>query len=139
MAKLTAQASPMKTRAPRSAVTTGRRQFVVGDGRSAWALRYSDLVQQHVEDLGGAESISSAQLSLARRAATIECQLEDMEGQLSLGDSIDLDLFVRATGALNRVLKTLGIERRKPDATIAEAKRLDAIFEASQQQSAGSA
>src|SRR5690349_14535733 len=105
MATLTAQVSTKKTRARRSAVTTGRRQFVVGDGRSAWALRYSDLVQQHVEDLGGAESISSAQLSLARRAATIECHLEDMEGRLSLGDSIDLDLFVRATGALNRVLK----------------------------------
>src|SRR5437867_4250791 len=115
MAPLTAQVSPRKTRRRRSAVSTGRRQFVEGDGRSAWARRYSDLVNQHVEDLGGTDAISSAQLSLARRAAAIECQLEQMEGVLSRGGSIDLDLFVRCTGTLNRVLKTLGIERCTPN------------------------
>lgn len=67
--------------AQRSAVTNNRRQFVVGDGRSPWARRMHDLMTQHADDAGGAETLSAAQMSLCRRAATIEVELEYMEGQ----------------------------------------------------------
>ena len=56
-------------------------------------------------------------MSLIRRSATIEVELERMEGRLSVGESVDLDQYVRAVGHLRRVLETLGIERAKRDVT----------------------
>ena len=101
----------------RSAVTNGRSLFVDGDGKSAWARRWRDLIALHAEDLGGADILSEAQLSLIRRSATIEIELECMEGRLSRGEHADLDLFNRAAGNLRRLLETLGIERAKRDVT----------------------
>src|SRR5262249_32066312 len=75
----------MPAKRTRSAVTNGRRAFVEGNGQSAWARRYRDLAHAHIADLGGAEKLSEAQISLCRRAATIELELEQMEGKLSLG------------------------------------------------------
>ena len=106
----------------RSAVTNGRRTFVVGDGRGLWARRYRDLIALHVSDLGGPDAgLSEAQLSLIRRAAAVEVELEQMEGKLSRGEPVDLDLFTRALGHLRRVLETLGIERRQKEMTLLDA------------------
>ena len=96
----------------RSAVTNGRRLFVVGDGNSAWSRRYRDLIAGHISDLGGATVLSESQTSLVRRASAIECELEQMEGRLSRGDNVDLDSFTRAASHLRRILETLGLERR---------------------------
>jgi hypothetical protein len=74
-----------RTKRPRSAVTSGRKLFVDGDPNSAWSRRYHDLVGGHVSDLGGKDRLSEAQLSLIRRASAIELELEQMEGQLSMG------------------------------------------------------
>jgi hypothetical protein len=41
-----------------SKVTSGRRLFVIGDGRSAWTRRWNDLILAHVSDLGGPETLS---------------------------------------------------------------------------------
>ena len=38
-----------------------------------------------------------------------------MEGKLSAGESIDLDLYGRLLGHLRRVLESLGIERKPKD------------------------
>ena len=55
-----------------SQVTTGKRCFVdIGDGRSAWAKRWGDLILAHANDLGGLEMLSEAQISLCRRASAI--------------------------------------------------------------------
>ena len=56
-------------------------------------------------------------MSLVRRASAIECELEQMEGLLSRGESVDLDAFTRAAGHLRRILETLGLERKSRDAT----------------------
>jgi hypothetical protein len=72
---------------PRSAVTSGRQQFVLGDPNSAWARRFHDLCQGHVSDLGGRPNISEAQFALVKRAAGLQVELELMEGRLSLGSS----------------------------------------------------
>jgi hypothetical protein len=69
----------------RSAVTNGRRLFVEGDGASAWSRRYRDLVFGHTSDLGGAAVVSNSQAALIRRAATLEIELELLEGKLSQG------------------------------------------------------
>jgi hypothetical protein len=101
----------------RSAVTNGTRAYVAGDGNSPWARRQRDLVALHAEDAGGAETISAAKLSLCHRAASIETELEMLEGQMSLGKPVDLDLYGRLAGHLRRILETLGVERKARDVT----------------------
>jgi hypothetical protein len=103
--KLTAERAP----ATRSAVTNGRKQFVEGDGRTPWARRHRDVSALHIEDLGW--PLTEAQLSLCRRAATIEVELEKLEGRLSEGDEVDLDAYGRLVGQLRRILESLGIKR----------------------------
>lgn len=95
----------------RSAVTNGNRLFVRGDAESAWSRRYRDLIAAHASDLGGADLLSEAQSSLIRRAAAIECELEQFEGKLSMGEEVDLDIFTRSASHLRRLHETLGIGR----------------------------
>src|SRR5262249_49406477 len=97
---------------PRSAVTSGRKQFVVGNPNSAWARRFHDLLVGHVQDAGGRDMLSEAQLALCKRAAGLECELEQMEGRMSQGVEVDLDRYGRAASHLRRILETLGLERR---------------------------
>jgi hypothetical protein len=104
--------SRRKYKRPRSAVTSGRQQFIKGDPNSAWARRFHDLVVGHIADAGGRDRLSEAQLALAKRAAGLECELEQMEGRMSLGEQVDLDRYGRAASHLRRLLETLGLERR---------------------------
>jgi hypothetical protein len=115
----------------RSAVSNGKRLFVEGDGRSPWSRRYYDLIALHVSDLGGRSNLSEAQLALIKRAATLEVELEQMEGRLSLGQSIDLDVFGRATGNLRRVWESLGLKRDLRNITLEsdEAKLVKLLSE----------
>jgi hypothetical protein len=104
--------APSRAKRPRSAVTSGRKLFVEGDPNSAWSRRYRDLVVRHIGDLGGPDMLSEAQLSLIRRATSIECELERLDAMLSTGAEVDLDAYGRATSHLRRLFETLGIERR---------------------------
>jgi hypothetical protein len=106
-----------RARTVRSAVTNRKRLFVEGGGRSAWARRYRDLLELHADDLGGAGLLSEAQHSLIRRAATLEIECERLEGRLSDGNDIVLDIYARTASHLRRILETLGIERAKRDVT----------------------
>jgi hypothetical protein len=99
-------------RRPRSAVTSGRKQFVAGNPKSAWARRFHDLVIGHIQDAGGRDMLSEAQLALCKRAAGLECELERMEGRLSQGEEVDLDRYGRAASHLRRLLESLGLERK---------------------------
>jgi hypothetical protein len=107
--------SPARAKRPRSAVTSGRRQFVTGNPNSAWARRFHDLIQGHVSDLGGRSIMSEAQFALCKRAAGLECELEQMEGRMSQGEEISLDAYGRAASHLRRILETLGLQRRARD------------------------
>ena len=113
------EARPSKLR---SAVTNGTKLFVDGAHEGPWARRFRDLV--HEEDLGPHESLSEAQRSLCRRVATIEVTLEQMEGQLSKGEDVDLGAYREMTGQLTRTLNALGIKRVARDRT----PTLDAII-----------
>ena len=103
--------------ASRSAKTNGRRRFVDGDGRSPWARRWRDLKALYCADLGGEDTLSEFQLGLVGTAATLRCELERLEGRLSLGDSIDTDLYGRVAGHYRRICSELGIERKARDIT----------------------
>ena len=89
------------------------------DGRTLVARRVRDVLEEHVADLGGFDYLSTAELSLVRRAAVLTAQLEVLEGKNEAGvmSAKTLDLYCRCTGHLNRVLALLGLERRQRDVT----------------------
>src|SRR5262249_47631719 len=99
-----------------SAVTSGRKLLIGGNPNSAWSRRYRDLVTRHIGDMGGRETLSEAQLSLARRAAAMECELEAQEARMSQGEPVNLDGFGRAASHLRRILESIGIRRQPRDA-----------------------
>jgi hypothetical protein len=110
------QASAAKR--PRSAITSGKRLFIGRyDKNSQWVRRYHDLVGRHVADLGGRDLLSEAQLSLIRRAATLECELERCESLLAREEQVNLDEYGRATSTLRRLFETLGLRRVARDVT----------------------
>jgi hypothetical protein len=106
--------TPLVRRAPtaRSAVSNGKRLFITGDGNSPWARRWRDLVAGHISDMGGPSQLSEGQISLIKHSAAIECELEAMEGKLSLGEPINLDIFTRSSSHLRRILESLGLEHK---------------------------
>jgi hypothetical protein len=110
--------TPSRAKRARSAVTSGRKAFISGDPNSAWARRFHDLVQGHISDLGGRPIVSEARFALCKRAAGLECELEQMEGRMSLGEEVDLDSYGRAASHLRRILETLGLERKARDVTL---------------------
>ena len=103
--------------AQRSRVTNGHRMFVVGDGRGPWARRRRDLEALYADDLGGQSTLTEFQLSLVATVATLRLELERMEGRMSLGDDVDIDMYARVSGHFRRICETLGIERKKRDVT----------------------
>jgi hypothetical protein len=118
-----------RERRPRSAVTSGRKLLISGDPNSAWARRFHDLLVGHVNDLGGADQMSEAQLSLCRRAAALETEVEGLEARLSRGEAVSLDEYGRATSHLRRVYETLGLQhgRKQRDVTPSIHDFLDAM------------
>ena len=63
----------------RSAVTNGAVLLADVDGRSTWARRARDLINEHLGDIGGLDQTSAAERSLVRRASVIEVELERLE------------------------------------------------------------
>jgi hypothetical protein len=112
-----------------SQVTTGKRCFVdIGDVRSAWAKRWGDLILAHANDFGGLDMLSETQLSICRRVATVECELEAMEGRMSASQPVDIGQYARLTGCLSRLFELLGLKGHAPplDPTSALARALEA-------------
>jgi hypothetical protein len=74
-------------------------------------------MELHADDLGGMSALSEAQVSLIRRAVTIEVELEKAESNLANGGDADLDAYSRSAGHLRRILESLGLKRVKRDVT----------------------
>jgi hypothetical protein len=88
------------------------RLFVEGgDLRSPWSIRWKNLILAHMNDLGGAEVLSEAQISICKRASAMECELEFLEARMSEGQDVDLDQYGRLAGRLCRMFEIIGIER----------------------------
>lgn len=111
----------------RSAVTNGTRLLSDGDNAGPWARRVGDLIALHEDDLGDPATLSEAQRQLVRRCAVLEAQLEQMEGRMSRGEDVSLDLYQRSTNTLGRQLERLGLRRADRTKTI-EADRLSDHF-----------
>jgi hypothetical protein len=98
----------------RSRITNGRLLNGV-DGRSPWVRRCKDIIASHISDLGGEANTSTAERSLVRRAAVMTTELEMLEARFAtagMAESNDLDLYVRASGNLRRLLESVGLQRR---------------------------
>jgi hypothetical protein len=120
---------PYPVKLATSRATTGKRLFTEGgDGRSAWGRRWRDLCLSNAYFCGGPELLSEAQVSLIKRASTLECECECVEARRSAGQAVDLELYGRLTSLLCRTLALLGTRRYAPplDPTSALARALEA-------------
>ena len=101
----------------RSKVTNDSTLLAGVDGRSAIARRYRDVVDAIISDLGGDDVISEGQRQLARRAAALSVQCEQIEAIMANGGPIDANDYVRLVNALNRTFGSIGLRRRMKDVT----------------------
>ena len=98
-----------------SRVTNGAPFPAEVDGRTAWPRRFRDLISLHTADLGGEGLLSEAERQVVRRIATHEVELERLEAEFAMAGRADveaLDLYIRASGSLKRLLDSIGLERR---------------------------
>lgn len=112
-----------------SKIANGSALFAGADHRSVWARRFGEILGQVLQDLGGRDAVSEAQLQLARRAATICVESERLEAQAAEGHEIDLDLFGTLTDRLGRTFARLGIRRQARDCTPSLGTYLDEAAE----------
>jgi hypothetical protein len=99
----------------KSRLTNGTKLLNGVDGRSPWVRRCKDIIAAHISDLGGEDNTSAAERSLVRRAAVMTTELEMLEAKFAnagMAKPDDLDLYVRASGNLRRLLESVGLQRR---------------------------
>jgi hypothetical protein len=105
----------------RSAVTNGTKLLPGIDQRSAWVRRCKDIIAEHTSDLGGADNTSAAERSIIRRASVLTAELEMLEQRFALANGKashnDIDLYIRGSGSLRRLLESVGLQRRARDVT----------------------
>jgi hypothetical protein len=106
----------------RSRITNGSALLPDIDGRSIWARRLRDVLQLHLDDLGGEDAVSEAERSLLRRAAVLTTECEFLEAKIAQAHNEgrspperDMDLYLRCAGVLKRLLETVGLRRRARD------------------------
>jgi hypothetical protein len=109
-------------KAGRSRITNGKAFLPTGvDCRSAWVRRCKDIISEHSADKGGDLNISAGEKSIIRRISVLTTELEVLEAKFAQANGeasvADLDLYIRGSGALRRLLETIGLERRARDVT----------------------
>src|SRR4051812_48976288 len=68
----------------RSRITNGSGLLPDIDHRSVWVRRFRDVLALHLNDLGGEASATHAEKALARRAACLVVELEQLERKFAL-------------------------------------------------------
>jgi len=106
----------------RSAISNGSRLLDDVDGRSAWARRLRDLVEDHTVQLGSDANVTEAERRLIRRAAMLTLQSETMERRWATeadgeASTKQLEVYQRTSNSLRRLLESLGLRRRPRDVT----------------------
>jgi hypothetical protein len=110
---------------------------MAADYSSLVARRWDDLVNAHVRDAGGWALVSENELSLIKRAAGLEVELEQREGRMSQGEAIDLGEYGTACNTLRRLLTSIGLKRvAKPVETLRERLQREADAKADQKRQA---
>ena len=93
------------------------------DGRTAIAKELKARLEELMADLGGAESLSYQQRSLAKRAVFLEATIESREAAIAKGETVDLGPLVQATNALIGAFRILGLQRKAKELSLDEVLR----------------
>ena len=81
------------------------------DGRTAEGKKYYAVFGQLLDDLGGIDQVTMAQMATAQMAAALVVWTGNRVPHIVLGGEDGLSAFVTATNALNRHLMALGFKR----------------------------
>jgi hypothetical protein len=104
----------------RSKVGNGHKLIAGCDGRSLWARRLKDLLDEAISDMGGVDNTSAAERHIIRRACVMIVELERLEGKFAQAGEVsvdDLDCYGRTAGNMRRLLESVGLQRRARDVT----------------------
>jgi hypothetical protein len=104
----------------RSRITNGVELLPGVDEPSLWVRRFRDVLALHLSDLGGPDNTSEAEQAIARRAACLVVELEQLEQKFATQGASEcgqLDQYQRTSNTLRRLLESLGLERRQRDVT----------------------
>lgn len=104
-----------------SRVTNGKRLRLFGDGRSAGARRYRDLIMAFGDEAGGFDRLNASGQQMVRRLAQVSVELELLEATRADGGDIDPIAYCTLVNSQRRLLSDL--ERLKA-ATSAPAPSL---------------
>ena len=108
----------------RSRVTNGRDLLPDVDHRSQWVRRFRDILSLHINsDLVGPDNCSEAEKAIARRAACLIVELEQLEAKFAqAGESTPLQFknYQRGCNTLRRLLESLasGFARRAKEVNV---------------------
>jgi hypothetical protein len=93
-----------------------------GNGRSAGARRFRDLLVGMLRDLGLTESQLADSLKMQLRSAALTAvQIEGLQARAMKGEAIDVWSLVRQQNLLNRMLWQIGLGRRRRTTLTPEA------------------
>ena len=102
-----------RLRSSRSRITNGA---LFADGRSSWARRARDLINEFVnEQLAGIDNCSPAERAIVRSIETLITELERLESKFAAKDEAtpaQLLLYGRTANTLRRLLESIGLQRR---------------------------
>ncbi|MDR3527399.1 MAG: hypothetical protein P4L57_08960 [Rhizomicrobium sp.] len=97
----------------RSAISNGSRLTLFGDGRSAGARRFRDLITEFGGEIGGFTTLSATAQQIVRRLAQVSVELELMEATRASGAGIDPVGFCSMVNSQRRLLRDLeGLKSR---------------------------
>jgi hypothetical protein len=78
------------------------------DQRTSSARRWRDLFEGYLEQANVCKE-DLARVGLCRRAASLSVLSDGLDAKVARGENVDAELLVRQTGALGRVLASLGL------------------------------
>jgi hypothetical protein len=85
------------------------------DGRTRARREAERFLNDLLDDLGGAESVSAGRRALAESAAVTKAMLDDQGARYLLGEPIDPAGYATLSNSLKRLVETVGLERRTRD------------------------
>jgi hypothetical protein len=86
------------------------------DHSTEYVNRVREIIEGYVLDHGGSDNLTSAQRTLIRRISFLELELEKIETRFATDPTVGLrtlDTYSRASSNQGRLLRILGIERKK--------------------------
>jgi hypothetical protein len=101
----------------RSRLTRKASAILEGDGRLALPRRFRDLCANIAADAGGVDRLSTIQLDLIRKYASLAMLGEKLQADLINGREVNLGELVVISSTLSRLATRIGLKRVAKDVT----------------------